>query len=80
MVDENARSGQLRPDEIHLLPLSRVMERCGMSRSAIYAAMRTTPPTFPRAIKQGTSSRWSSLEIDAYISERIAERDARVAA
>jgi predicted DNA-binding transcriptional regulator AlpA len=60
-----------------LLPLAEVISRTSKSRSAIYAAMREQPPTFPVAVKDGISTRWLESEIDAYIRLRVAERDAR---
>jgi len=63
-----------------LLPLSEVMRRTGKSRSGIYAAMRTNPPTFPLPVKDGVSSRWVDSEIDAYNRRLIAQRDAKAAA
>lgn len=62
-----------------LLPLSEVIRRTSKSRTAIYAAMRTSPPTFPRPIKDGFSSRWLESEVDAWVTARVAERDARLA-
>lgn len=58
-----------------LLPLSEVRQRTSKSRSAIYAALRTSPPTFPRPIKDGFSSRWLESEIEAWIAARVAARD-----
>ena len=63
-----------------LLTLPEVIRRTAKSRSAIYAAMRTKPPAFPIAIKDGCTSRWLASEIDAYIRKRVAERDAKAAA
>jgi len=62
-----------------LLPLAEVIRRTSKSRSAIYAEMRTTPPTFPRPIKDGNSSRWLESEVSAWVAARIAERDSRLA-
>ena len=63
-----------------LLALSEVIQRTHKSRSAIYAAMRTTPPTFPLPIKDGISSRWLESGINAWVAERVRERDAKAAA
>ena len=60
-----------------LLPLSEVMRRTGKGRSSIYAAIRRTPPRFPRPVKDGISTRWVESEIDSYIRLRISERDAK---
>jgi len=59
-----------------LLTLSEVIQRTRKSRSAIYAALRTTPPTFPRPIKDGISTRFVESEVLAWIAARIAERGA----
>lgn len=63
-----------------LIPLSEVMRRTCKSRTAIYAAIRANPPTFPAPIKDGFSSRWIESEVASWLAKRVAERDAKVAA
>jgi len=58
-----------------LIPLPEVQRRTGMGRSRIYAAIRQNPPTFPKPVKIGTSSRWLLVEVEQFIRDRIAERD-----
>lgn len=54
--------------------LTQVKARTGLSRSEIYR--RIAMADFPRPIKLGVrASAWSSAEIDAWIADRIAERD-----
>lgn len=54
-----------------LLRLPRVMQRTGLARASIYAAIKRGD--FPKAIPLGPRSvAWSSEEIDAWIAARIA--------
>lgn len=78
MVDDNVRSGQLRPEETRFLPLPDVMRRCGISRSHIYGAIKLG--TFPAPVKISSSSRWLEHEINSWLAERVRERDAKAAA
>lgn len=55
-------------------------KRAGISRSHAYELMAATPPAFPRPVKIGKASRFLSDEIDAWIGNRVAERDAGIAA
>ncbi len=58
-----------------LLRLPQVSARTGLSRSELYR--RIALGTFPAPIKIGArASAWNSLEIDHWIAERIAARDA----
>ena len=63
-----------------LLTLPEVIQRTRKSRSAIYAALRTLPPNFPLPIKDGISTRFLESEINAWLAERVRERDMRGAA
>jgi prophage regulatory protein len=45
----------------------------GLGRTAIYERM--AKGTFPKNIKLGTSSRWVDREIQAWIQQKIDERD-----
>jgi prophage regulatory protein len=59
--------------------LPTVKRRTGLSRSEIYR--RAAAGTFPAPIKLGErASAWSSEEVDRWISDRIAARDAKAAA
>lgn len=59
--------------------LPQVKARTGLSRSEIYR--RIALGDFPAPVKLGQrASAWSKHEVDAWISQRIAERDAKGAA
>jgi len=60
---------------LHMLRMPDVIHRTGLSRSTIYALM--AEDKFPRQIKVSkNTAAWLEHEIDAYLKERIAERDA----
>ncbi|WIG56451.1 MAG: hypothetical protein OJF61_002239 [Rhodanobacteraceae bacterium] len=62
-----------------LLRLPQVKASTGLSRSELYR--RIAIGTFPAPIKIGErASAWSSIEIECWIAERIAQRDAMSAA
>ena len=62
-----------------LLRLPQVSDRTGLSRSELYR--RIANGEFPAQVKIGArASAWNSAEIDHWVAERIAERDAIVAA
>jgi prophage regulatory protein len=62
-----------------LLRLPEVKARTGLSRSELYR--RIAIGSFPAPIKIGErASAWSSIEIECWIAERIAQRDAKSAA
>lgn len=56
-----------------LLNLAGVKASCGFSSSWIYQAIAEN--RFPRPIKIGQASRWSSKEVQSWIDNRLAERD-----
>ena len=59
--------------------LPSVKARTGLSRSEIYR--RIAAKTFPVPVKLGErASAWDSSEVDRWIADRIAERDAKAAA
>lgn len=59
--------------------LPAVMARTGKSRSQIYRDVAAG--RFPAPVKLGErSSAWDASEIDHWIAERIASRDAKAAA
>jgi prophage regulatory protein len=61
-----------------LLRLPQVKARTGLSRSELYR--RIAIGTFPAPIKIGArASAWNSIEIECWIAERIAQRDAKSA-
>lgn len=67
------------PEEPILERLPHVKARTGLSRSEIYR--RISLGGFPAPVKLGLRiSAWSKQEVDAWISQRIAERDAKGAA
>lgn len=56
--------------------LTSVKERTGLSSSEIYR--RAAASTFPKPVKLGPrSSAWSTAEVDAWIADRISDRDTR---
>jgi prophage regulatory protein len=58
-----------------LLRLREVRRRTGKSRSGIYRGI--ADGTFPAPVKLGErASAWVESEIEAWIADRIAERDA----
>ncbi|WP_345786030.1 AlpA family transcriptional regulator [Pseudoxanthomonas sp.] len=57
-----------------LIRLPAVIERTGLSKSAIYR--RAGAGTFPRPVPLGHSmSGWVECEIDQWITDRIRDRD-----
>lgn len=64
-----------------LLRLPQVRDAVGLSRSEIYRLMSLDPPKFPQSIPLGERIvAWDSGEIQAWVAERIAKRDARAVA
>ena len=62
-----------------LLRRDEVERRTGMARSTIYDGIRAG--TFPRAVALTTTSRaWVEAEINQWLADRIAARDAERAA
>ena len=65
--------------ELRFERLPKVKARTGFSRSEIYR--RIAAGSFPAPVKIGErASAWDSREIDKWIADRIADRDARAAA
>ena len=61
-----------------LLRLPQVKLRTGLSRSELYR--RIAAGVFPAPVKIGErASAWSLTEVERWIAERIAERDAKTA-
>ncbi len=62
--------------ELRFLRLPEVQQRTGLKRSTIY--IKLAAGTFPKPVKLGERGiGWVSKEIDQWIAERIAKRDAR---
>ncbi|MDE2271001.1 MAG: AlpA family transcriptional regulator [Xanthomonadaceae bacterium] len=62
-----------------LLRLPQVKAQTGLSRSALYR--RIAAGNFPAPIKIGArASAWSSEEVERWIAECIAQRDAKASA
>ena len=56
-----------------LLPLSQVMDRVGLRKTAIYE--RVARGEFPAPVSLGATSRWVESEVDAWIEGCIEARD-----
>ncbi|MCP1375927.1 helix-turn-helix transcriptional regulator [Dyella lutea] len=64
------------PVSPRLIRLPEVMRQTGLSRSTIYEAIKRGD--FPKPVSLTSTARaWHSEEIDAWITERRAARDAR---
>ena len=62
----------------YLVRLPVVMARTALSRSEIYRRVRSDP-SFPKPTMLGARCvAWVGAEVDAYIREQIAQRDAKV--
>lgn len=57
-----------------LLQLPEVCRQAGFGKTAIYRMVKEG--TFPEPIKLGPASRWSQLEVQAWIEEQKAARRA----
>lgn len=67
------------PANVVLLRLPQVKAQTGLSRSELYR--RIAIGSFPAPIKIGArASAWSSVEIEGWIAERVAQRDAKAEA
>jgi prophage regulatory protein len=65
---------QLR-EALEILRLNQVKQRCGLSRSTIYS--RVKEGTFPPPVDLGPNSvGWLASEVERWIEDRIAARDA----
>jgi len=60
-----------------LLPVKDVCKRVGLGRTRIYELCRAK--RFPQPTLIGSSARWSANEINGWIADRLAEREARTA-
>ena len=59
-----------------LIPFVQLSKKVGMGRSRIYALIGEG--NFPPPVKIGASSRWIVSEIDAYIAQLAATRNANL--
>lgn len=62
---------------MHLIRLPETLAKTGLSRTRLYEAVAAG--TFPKPVKLGPNARavaWPAEEIDAWIAQRIAEREA----
>jgi prophage regulatory protein len=67
------------PSPVRILRLRDVEERVGLRRANIYR--RAATGTFPKPIRLGpNASGWIESEIDAWLAERVAARDAQAGA
>lgn len=57
------------------LTFAQVSAKVGLGRTSIYAGMAAKPPAFPMPVKIGRRSLWVEAEIEAWMQQRIAERD-----
>lgn len=58
-----------------LLPLDEVKTIVGLGKTMIYRMMRAG--SFPKACKAGgCSTRWSEREVQDWVAQRLAQRDA----
>lgn len=63
-------------DSPRLLRLPEVMQRTGLTRSAVYR--QEAGGTFPRRVSISDSSRaWLEAEVEEWIIDRLAARDAQ---
>lgn len=56
-----------------LLRRSEVQDRVGLGKSTLYS--RISAGSFPKPVTLGSSVRWVESEVEAWISERVSERD-----
>jgi len=63
---------QLLPPR-RLLRRSEVQDRVGLSKSTLYS--RISVGSFPKPVTLGSSVRWVESEVEAWISERVSERN-----
>lgn len=71
---EERKTAALSEQALRLLRLREVMAKTGLSRSAIYAAVKAGRFPAPLAIMPGgRASAWVESEVDAFLRERIAQ-------
>lgn len=67
-----ANNEQIEKQVDMLLQLPEVCRQAGFGKTAIYRMMKEG--TFPEPIKIGPASRWSQIEVQAWIEQRKASR------
>lgn len=55
-----------------LIAIKEVCRRTGICRAKVYQLMKAG--TFPQATHIGTASRWSELEVQAWVEAQLAKR------
>lgn len=61
---------------LRILRLPEVEDRTGLKRASLYR--RASEGTFPRPVRLGAnSSGWIESEVDSWIADRVAQRDAQ---
>lgn len=61
-------------DQVRLIRLPEVMSRVSLRRATIYR--RISKGDFPKPVRTGgRASAWVESEVDAWIADRIAERE-----
>jgi prophage regulatory protein len=78
MLPDKPKAADEAKRPLRILRLRAVKEQTGLGTSTIYLKM--TRGEFPRAVPLGEAAvGWLAHEIDAWIANRIAARDARAA-
>jgi prophage regulatory protein len=65
-------------NSIRILRLPQVEAKSGLKRDSIYRLAKLGKFPKPIKIAQSAASGWVESEVDAYLEERIAERNAKV--
>lgn len=64
-----------QPGEVFLIRKPRVLRRVGFGNSELYR--RIEAGTFPKPVRIGARAvAWNSVEVEKWIADRLAERDA----
>ena len=66
-------AGEARKGD-RLIPIREAGKIVGLSKSTIYERLQAGE--FPKPVKQGRLSRWSLLEVEAYVAALLAGRAA----
>ena len=75
MTDTQTDITSIDAKPTRLLRIKEVVSRSGLSKSTVYDASRVGG--FPQAVKLSASmSAWVEAEVDRWIADRIAEREA----
>ena len=68
----------MAPSQVELIRKPAATKITGISSAQLYLLMRKN--LFPKNIKLGRASAWVRAEVEAWARDRIAERDAALAA